>query len=85
MSLAEIEKQVRELPAVERQQFVAWVYTHEDELIDQPPASAITPEVMGELMHRRQELAAGTARIITLDEFATGMSEVIDAVRRSRH
>lgn len=84
MSLAEIEKQVRELPAAERQQFVSWVYTHEDELIDPPSAGAIAAEVMEELVRRRQELAAGTAKIITLGELETGMSEAIDEVRRSR-
>ena len=49
------------------------------------PAATIAPEVMEELVRRRQELAAGTAKIITLEEFENGMGEAIDEVRRSHH
>lgn len=48
------------------------------------PAATLAPEVMEELVRRRHELAASTAKIITLEELETGMSEAIDEVRRSR-
>jgi hypothetical protein len=85
MSLTEIERQVRELPAADRHQFVSWAYAHENELVERPYDEAIVPEVMEELLRRRQEIAEGKAKIVTLDEFDAGMAGAIDEVRRSRH
>jgi hypothetical protein len=73
MSLVEIEKQVRELPATERLQFVSWVYAHENELIE-APAEAITPELMEELLRRGRELDEGSVRTFTIEE-ATASSK----------
>jgi hypothetical protein len=84
MSLAEIEKHVRELPAAERFQFVSWVYAHEHELIE-PQAEAIAPEVREELLRRRQELEEGNVRTFTIEESAARVGEALDEVRRSRH
>jgi hypothetical protein len=85
MSLAEIEKQVRELPAAERFQFVSWVYAHEDELIPQPHAEAIAPDLMEELLRRRREMKDGNVRTFTVEEVSARVQEALDEVQRSRH
>ena len=85
MSLAEIEKQVRELPAGERHQFVSWVYAHEDELIEPPHDDVIAPEVMDELLRRRRELDGGNVRTFSIEETSARVREALDEVHRSRH
>jgi hypothetical protein len=84
MSLAEIEKQVRELPSAERFQFVSWVYAHENELIDTQP-EVIVPDVMEELIRRRRELEEGGVRTFTIEEATARVREALDEVHRSRH
>ncbi|MDR3400938.1 MAG: hypothetical protein P4L99_00440 [Chthoniobacter sp.] len=84
MSLAEIEKQVRELPAAERFQFISWVYAHENELIESP-AEAMAPDLMEELLRRRRELEEGTVQTFTIEEATARVREALDEVHRSRH
>jgi len=85
MSLAEIEKQARQLPADERHQFVSWVYAHEDELIESPHDADISSEVMQELLRRRQELDAGDVKTYSLEEVQQSMRRAINEVRRPLH
>ena len=84
MSLTEIEKQVRELPAADRTRFVSWILAHEHELIE-TPAEEISSEVMDELLRRRQELRQGDVRTFSIEESTTRVREALDEVYRSRH
>lgn len=90
MSLAEIEMQVLKLSEEERRQFATWFYQNEGKIL--PPSSdtgddatPLSPEVMTELLRRRQELEEGAAKIISLEELDAGMAEAVNEVRRSRH
>ena len=86
MSLAEIEKQVLNLSQEERREFAAWFYQNESEILPAPSqGDQILPEVMAELLRRRQEIENGTVKFITLDELDAGMGEAIDEVRRKSH
>lgn len=84
MSLAEIEKQVRELPASERSRFVSWVLAHGHELIE-TPSDEIAPEVMEELLRRRPELKDGGVRTFSIEESTARVREALDEVHRTRH
>ena len=46
--------------------------------------SAISPEVMAELLRRREELAEGSVKIISMEELDAGMSEAIREIRGRR-
>lgn len=83
MSLAEIEKHVRELPATERFQFLSWVYAHENELMESQ-MNAIAPDLMEELLRRRRELEEGNVPTFSIEEATTRVREALDEVRRSR-
>ena len=83
MSLAEIEKQVRELPAPERFQFLSWVYAHENELMESQ-TDAIAPDLMEELLRRRRELEEGNVPTFSIEEATARVREALDEVRRSR-
>jgi hypothetical protein len=92
MSLAEIEKQVLNLSQADRRKFARWFYQNEGEFVNSAPnaeqedaVAAIAPEVMAELVRRRQELEDGSVRLITVEELEAGMREAVDEVRRSRH
>jgi hypothetical protein len=90
MSLAEIEKQVLNLSQEERREFVAWFYRNESEILPAPSggdeeSGTILPEVMAELLRRRQELEDGSVKLITVEQLEAGMREAVDEVRRPRH
>ena len=84
MSLAEIEKHVRELPATERFQFLSWVYAHENELMESQ-ADAIVPDLMEELLRRRRELEEGNVPTFSIEEAAARVREALDEIHRPRH
>jgi len=90
MSLAELEKQVLELPEAERRQFAAWFYQNQWKLLPPSPdedgeCSDISAEVMGELLRRRQELDEGNAVTFTVEEMSARVQEALDEVHHSRH
>jgi len=90
MSLTELEKQVLELPEEERLQFAAWFYKNQGQILppasnDEEAESALTSEVMEELLRRRMELDEGNVRNFTIDEMSARVREALDEVQRPRH
>jgi len=87
MSLAEIEQQVLALSEEERRQFAAWFYQNEGRIL--PPElngdeedSAISSEVMEELLRRRAKLDEGGGKTFTIEEMSARVREALDEVHR---
>jgi len=55
---------------------VSWVYAHEDELIEQPNDADLAPEVVDELLRRRNELDEGNVQILAARRRVNGFGRL---------
>lgn len=58
MSVEQIEATLLKLPRGARRQFADWFYKHENEIFDPRDDDEISPEVMAEILRRREEALA---------------------------
>jgi hypothetical protein len=58
MSVEQIEATLLKLPREARRQFADWFYKHENEILDPRDDDEISPEVMAEILRRREEALA---------------------------
>lgn len=56
MSVAQIESDLMKLPREERREFARWFYENEGKIVEYDEDDAISPEVLEELLRRRDEM-----------------------------
>ena len=91
MSLAEIESKVLALSEEERREFATWFFQNQGKILPPPrdendeDVADISPEVMEELLRRRDELDGGNVKTFTIEEMSARVQEALDEIHRSRH
>jgi putative addiction module component (TIGR02574 family) len=85
MSVAEIEKQILDLPEDERRQLVDWVYDHEREIVGDVDDDGLSPEQNAELERRLKEIDEHPERLVPWEGTIERLRERLYAVQNRKN
>lgn len=84
MSVEQIEATLLKLPRKERRQFADWFYRHENEILDPRDDDEVSPEVMAEILRRRDEALAHPELLEPWGDTTERLRAQLNEIRRQK-
>ena len=84
MSVDQLEATLLKLPREERRKFADWFYQHENEILDPRDDDEVSPEVMAEIMRRREEALAHPELLEPWGDTTKRLREQLNEIRRQK-
>jgi hypothetical protein len=84
MSVDQLEATLLKLPREERRRFADWFYLHENEILDPRDDDEVAPEVMAEILRRREEALAHPELLEPWGDTTERLRAQLNEIRRQK-